>query len=221
MRGAANTSNWASACVSVSISIWPRTGEQGIREAAKYYEENMKMFGELRLVRALTDEQIEIMRDPRRAPTAKLPRIEDAIANGGVLCGSPEQVIEHLKSLERRYPGLDRVSVSLSVGVPQGGVSRTARMVRHRGHAGLRRGASPRARNGELTPHTNTTRPAGPLPGLGRRILPGWRLRRHGVLDPPGGAACRRSAAVAGKAALLPTLDRPLIYTAVARPVPG
>src|SRR5262249_19031411 len=29
--------------------------EEGIREAGKYYEENMKMFGELRLVRALTD----------------------------------------------------------------------------------------------------------------------------------------------------------------------
>ena len=28
--------------------------EQGMREAAKYYEENMKMFGPLRLVRALT-----------------------------------------------------------------------------------------------------------------------------------------------------------------------
>jgi hypothetical protein len=26
-------------------------------EAARYYEENMKMFGELRLVRALTEEQ--------------------------------------------------------------------------------------------------------------------------------------------------------------------
>jgi alkanesulfonate monooxygenase SsuD/methylene tetrahydromethanopterin reductase-like flavin-dependent oxidoreductase (luciferase family) len=93
--------------------------EQGIREAAKYYEENMKMFGELRLVRALSDEQIEIMRDPKRAPTAKLPRIEDAINAGGVLCGSPEQIVEHLKALEKRYPGLDRVSVSLSVGVPK------------------------------------------------------------------------------------------------------
>src|SRR5229473_3385277 len=93
--------------------------EEGIREAAKYYEENMKMFGELRLVRALTEEQIEIMRDPKRAPTAKLPRIEDAIKAGGVLCGSPDEVIEHLKGLEKRYPGLDRISVSLSVGVPK------------------------------------------------------------------------------------------------------
>jgi len=93
--------------------------ERGIREAGKYYEENMKMFGELRLVRALSDEQIEIMRDPKRAPQAKLPRIEDAIAAGGVLCGSPEQIIGHIKALEKRYPGLDRVSVSLSVGVPK------------------------------------------------------------------------------------------------------
>ncbi len=93
--------------------------EQGIREARKYYEENMKMFGPLRLVRALTDQQIEDMGDPRKAPTAGLPRIEDAVQNGGFLCGSPEQIIEHLKKLEERYPGLDRVSVSLSVGVPK------------------------------------------------------------------------------------------------------
>jgi alkanesulfonate monooxygenase SsuD/methylene tetrahydromethanopterin reductase-like flavin-dependent oxidoreductase (luciferase family) len=93
--------------------------EQGMREAAGYYEENMKMFGPLRLVRALTDEQIDIMADPSKAPYAKLPRIEDAVNSGGFLCGSPEQIIEHLKKLEERYPGLERVSVSLSVGVPQ------------------------------------------------------------------------------------------------------
>jgi alkanesulfonate monooxygenase SsuD/methylene tetrahydromethanopterin reductase-like flavin-dependent oxidoreductase (luciferase family) len=93
--------------------------EQGAREAAKYYEENMKMFGELRLVRALTEEQIEIMRDRHRAPTAKLPRIEEAIAAGGFLCGSPAEMIDHLKALESKYPALDRVSVSLSVGVPK------------------------------------------------------------------------------------------------------
>ena len=97
----------------------PSSREQAICEAAPHYEENMKMFGELRLVRALSEEQIEIMRDPLRAPAAKLPRIEDAINAGGVLCGSPEQIIEHLKALEKRYPGLDRISVSLSVGVPK------------------------------------------------------------------------------------------------------
>jgi alkanesulfonate monooxygenase SsuD/methylene tetrahydromethanopterin reductase-like flavin-dependent oxidoreductase (luciferase family) len=93
--------------------------EAGVRKAAKYYEENMKMFGELRLVRALSEEQIVIMRDPVRAPGAKLPRIEDAIDAGGFLCGSPAQMIDHLKALEEKYPALDRISVSLSVGVPE------------------------------------------------------------------------------------------------------
>ncbi len=93
--------------------------EQAIREAGKYYEENLKMFGELRLVRALSEEQIEIMRDPLRAPLADLPRIGDAIRGGGFLCGTASEVIAHLKALEERYPGLERVMVSLSVGVPQ------------------------------------------------------------------------------------------------------
>src|SRR4051794_18849480 len=90
-----------------------------IRRAAKYYEENMKMFGELRLVRAMTDEQVEIMRDPKRAPGAKLPRIEDAVNAGGFLTGSAAEIIDLLKTLEAKYPALDRVSVSLSVGVPK------------------------------------------------------------------------------------------------------
>ncbi len=77
------------------------------------------MFGELRLVRSMTEEQIEIMRDPKKAPTAKLPRIEDAINAGGVLCGTPGEIVDHLKKLEKAYPGLDRISVSLSVGVPK------------------------------------------------------------------------------------------------------
>ena len=37
---------------------------------------------------------------------------------GGFLTGRPAEVIEALKKLEERYPGLDRVTVSLSVGVP-------------------------------------------------------------------------------------------------------
>ena len=83
--------------------------EQAMREAAPHYEENMKMFGELRLVRALSDEQITAMRDPRLVGTVKLPTIEDAVKAGGFLAGWPEDIIEALKTVEKRYPGLDRV----------------------------------------------------------------------------------------------------------------
>jgi alkanesulfonate monooxygenase SsuD/methylene tetrahydromethanopterin reductase-like flavin-dependent oxidoreductase (luciferase family) len=95
------------------------TQEKAMKEAAKYYEENLKMFGPLRLVRSLSDEQIEAMGDPRRALTAGLPTIERAVARGGFLCGPPEQIIEQLKELEEQYPGLDRVGMSHPVGTPQ------------------------------------------------------------------------------------------------------
>jgi alkanesulfonate monooxygenase SsuD/methylene tetrahydromethanopterin reductase-like flavin-dependent oxidoreductase (luciferase family) len=93
--------------------------EQGMQEAAKFYEENLKIFGPLRLVRALTDQQIEDMADPQKAPTAGLPTIEQAVKAGGVLCGTPEQIIEDLKAVEARYPGMDRIITTLPVGTPQ------------------------------------------------------------------------------------------------------
>src|SRR5579872_3959748 len=92
--------------------------EQAILEAAPHYEENMKMFGELRLVRALTDEQIAAMRDPSLAGTVKLPGIEDAVKAGGFLAGRPDDIIEQLKAVEKRYPGVDRVICATPLGTP-------------------------------------------------------------------------------------------------------
>jgi len=57
----------------------------------------MKMFGELRLVRALSDAQIAAMRAPRLAGTVKLPTIEDTVKAGGSLAGRPEDIVEQLK----------------------------------------------------------------------------------------------------------------------------
>ena len=92
--------------------------EQAIKEAAPNYEENMKMFGELRLVRALTDEQIAAMRNPALAGTVKLPTIDDAVKAGGFLAGTPADIIEQLKAVEARYPGLDRVICATPLGTP-------------------------------------------------------------------------------------------------------
>ena len=89
-----------------------KTQEEGIKAAAKHYEENLKMFGPLRLVRNLSEAQIEAMSDPSRAPSAGLPTLEEAVKKGAFLCGPPELIIEQLMRLEERYPGLDRISVS-------------------------------------------------------------------------------------------------------------
>jgi hypothetical protein len=53
---------------------------------------------------------------------ARLPNwaiTEDAVKAGGFICGNADDLIEHIKTLEKRYPALDRISVSLSVGVPE------------------------------------------------------------------------------------------------------
>jgi alkanesulfonate monooxygenase SsuD/methylene tetrahydromethanopterin reductase-like flavin-dependent oxidoreductase (luciferase family) len=95
------------------------TQEQGMKKAAGYFEENLKIFGPLRLVRSLTDQQIEDMGDPNKALYADLPRIEGAVKSGGFLCGTPESMIEQLKKIEEAYPGLDRVVASHPVGTPK------------------------------------------------------------------------------------------------------
>ena len=92
--------------------------EAAMKVAGKYYEENMKMFGELRLVRAITDEQIAAMRNPALVPNTKLPRIEDAVKAGGFLAGTPADIIEQLKAVEARYPGLERVGCAMPLGTP-------------------------------------------------------------------------------------------------------
>jgi alkanesulfonate monooxygenase SsuD/methylene tetrahydromethanopterin reductase-like flavin-dependent oxidoreductase (luciferase family) len=91
---------------------------EAIDRARVYYEENMKMFGELRLVRALTEEQIAAMRDPKLADSVKLPSIEDAVKAGGFLAGTPGQIIDELRRVEARFPGLERVSCSMPLGTP-------------------------------------------------------------------------------------------------------
>lgn len=96
------------------------TVEQAIKEAKGYYEENLKMFGPLRLHRGLTDEQIDIMSDPRRAPDGGLPSIEDAVKSQAFLAGPPDRIIEQLKAVEEEYPALERIGMSHPMGTPQG-----------------------------------------------------------------------------------------------------
>jgi len=73
----------------------------------------------LRLSRRMTEQQIIDVSDRNVAPTADLPDIEGAVNGGAFLCGPPDQVIEQLKALEERYPGLSRLNVSQPVGTPQ------------------------------------------------------------------------------------------------------
>ena len=95
------------------------TEERAIADAKKVFEEHMKMFGPLGFVRGLTDEQIDALGDPRRAPYAGLPTLENSVKEGSWLCGPPEMIIEKLMAIQDRYPGLQEVNVQCAnMGTP-------------------------------------------------------------------------------------------------------
>ena len=104
--------------VGLSVHI-AETKEKAIGEARRYFQENLKMFAPLPLGRGLSEQQIEALGDPRRAPFADVPTIEEAVDGGGWLCGPPELIVENLSDLQQRLPGLQQVKVSFTVGTPQ------------------------------------------------------------------------------------------------------
>jgi alkanesulfonate monooxygenase SsuD/methylene tetrahydromethanopterin reductase-like flavin-dependent oxidoreductase (luciferase family) len=95
------------------------TEQKAIEEARPFFEENMKMFAPLGFVRGLTDEQISAIADPKRARSAGLPTLEQAVEAGSWLCGPPELIIEKIQDLQTRYPALDQINVGSVIGTPQ------------------------------------------------------------------------------------------------------
>ena len=95
------------------------SAEDAIRQARPFYEENMKMFAPLGFVRGLTDDQLDALGDPARAPHANLPTLEEAVESGSWIVGPPEYIRERLEEIEDRWPGLDQVNMGLPVGTPQ------------------------------------------------------------------------------------------------------
>ncbi len=95
------------------------TEEKAINEVRTFFEENMKMFAPLGFVGGLSADQISAVADPKRARSAGLPTMEDAVKAGAWLCGPPELVTEKLMAIQDRYPGLESVNVGSTVGTPQ------------------------------------------------------------------------------------------------------
>ncbi len=105
-------------CIGYTMHI-AETEQKAIEEARPFFEENMKMFAPLGFVRGITDEQISAIADPKRARSAGLPTLEQAVEAGSWLCGPPELIIEKLQSVQDAYPGLDQVNVGSVIGTPQ------------------------------------------------------------------------------------------------------
>ena len=92
--------------------------EKAIEQARPYFEEAMKFAAPLGLMR-LEPEQINAVADARLRRGVELPSLEGAVESGTWLCGSADDVVNHLKSAEAKYPGVERINLGSVMGMPR------------------------------------------------------------------------------------------------------
>ena len=95
------------------------TREKAIREITPYYEEHVKMFGPLGFVPGITPAQVEASSRRGGWGAAGVPTVEHYAKTGAWFAGPPEDLVAYLKDLESRFPGLEHVNMSISMGTPK------------------------------------------------------------------------------------------------------
>jgi alkanesulfonate monooxygenase SsuD/methylene tetrahydromethanopterin reductase-like flavin-dependent oxidoreductase (luciferase family) len=105
-------------CLGIFMHL-AETREKAIREITPYYEEHVKMFGPLGFVPGITPQQLAASTKRGGWGAAGVPTVEHYMKNGSWFAGPPEDLVAYLKDLESRYPGLEYVNVSISMGTPK------------------------------------------------------------------------------------------------------
>jgi alkanesulfonate monooxygenase SsuD/methylene tetrahydromethanopterin reductase-like flavin-dependent oxidoreductase (luciferase family) len=93
--------------------------ERAVREITPWYEEHVKMFGPLGFVPGITPAQLEGSTRRGGWTAAGVPGVEHYMKLGAWFAGPPEELVANLRSLEERFPGLEYVHLSNSMGTPR------------------------------------------------------------------------------------------------------
>lgn len=91
------------------------TQEEAMNRLRPFHDERYKWFAPFGFVR-YADEHGRPWGTPG-AP-AREPRIEDGVQQKAWLCGSPESIIENLREMENKYPGLEHIILHWAEGMP-------------------------------------------------------------------------------------------------------
>ena len=95
------------------------TREKAIRELTPYYEEHVKMFAPLGFVPGITRPQVAATARRGGWEEAGVPTLDHYMKLGSWFAGTPQQLIEHLKNLEARFPGMEHINLSTSLCTPK------------------------------------------------------------------------------------------------------
>ena len=106
----------------LSLGIFYHLAEsraRAVREITPWYEEHVKMFGPLGFVPGITPAQLEASTRRGGWAAAGVPTVEHYMKAGAWFAGPPEELVAQLRSLEERFPGLQYVHLSNSMGTPR------------------------------------------------------------------------------------------------------
>jgi len=95
------------------------TAEKAVRELTPYYEEHVKMFAPLGFVPGITPPQVAAASRRGGWKEAHVPSLDHYMRLGSWFAGTSQQLIEHLRKLEARYPGMEHINLSTSLGTPK------------------------------------------------------------------------------------------------------
>jgi alkanesulfonate monooxygenase SsuD/methylene tetrahydromethanopterin reductase-like flavin-dependent oxidoreductase (luciferase family) len=96
-----------------------KTREQAVRELTPLYEEHVKMFAPLGFVPGITPDQVAAAGRRGGWDAAGVPSLDHYMKLGSWFAGTPAELVERLKALEARFPGMAHINLSTSMGAPQ------------------------------------------------------------------------------------------------------
>ncbi len=95
------------------------TREQAVRELRPLYEEHVKMFAPLGFVPGIAPAQVEAVARRGGWDQAGVPTLEHFMKLGSWFAGTSAELVEHLKKMEARFPGLDTINLSTALTTPK------------------------------------------------------------------------------------------------------
>ena len=93
------------------------TVEGAIERARPWFEEHAKFMAPLGMLRYSEEHVKAVAARQAQSPTAA--RLENGVANRSWLCGPPKDIVEYLKTIEARYPGLEHVMIAWALSTPR------------------------------------------------------------------------------------------------------
>jgi alkanesulfonate monooxygenase SsuD/methylene tetrahydromethanopterin reductase-like flavin-dependent oxidoreductase (luciferase family) len=91
---------------------------EAIRRVTPLYEEHAKMFAPLGFLPGVTKDQVAAIAKRGGWYEAGVPTVEHYMKMGAWFAGTPEELVEYLRELEMKYPGMEHINLSTPIGTP-------------------------------------------------------------------------------------------------------